>query len=414
MSDNNALTVVDNQTGEIQQFTLMSPKVAIERAREAKQARDEFIKEILVKDVDYGFPPGTEPKEGEKTVRKPSLFKGGAEKITDGYNLYPQYEPLNCIEDWEGKLWVYRYRCCLKVRGTEVIVASGIGSCNSRESKYAFRNAQRICPECGKPAIIKGKAEYGGGWLCFKKNGGCGSKFPDNSPEILNQDTGKVANENIADLVNTIDKMAQKRAFVAANLCLGFSAVFTQDIEDHPPEVFGYPANQPAVQNQQPIEEAKTEPVDQYSQYQEVHPPQDQTHASSSLVKGWEGKFNSCANLTALDTLEREWQKYYHQHKDWSNYDKVTQYFKDLIKSRRDALDPPRDDSEAAAAFNASLDTIDQQRLATEIAALHDLTGAMLAKHKERIVSEISGMGKTAAADALWKLYSNKLATLPA
>lgn len=34
------------------------------------------------------------------------------------------------------------------------------------------------CPGCGETkAVIKGKAEYGGGYLCFKKKGGCGAKW---------------------------------------------------------------------------------------------------------------------------------------------------------------------------------------------------------------------------------------------
>lgn len=33
------------------------------------------------------------------------------------------------------------------------------------------------CPSCGKNAIIKGKKDYGGGYLCFKKKNGCGAKF---------------------------------------------------------------------------------------------------------------------------------------------------------------------------------------------------------------------------------------------
>src|SRR5215469_7283578 len=38
--------------------------------------------------------------------------------------------------------------------------------------------AEPACPSCGVVgAIIKGKAEYGGGWLCFGKKGGCGAKF---------------------------------------------------------------------------------------------------------------------------------------------------------------------------------------------------------------------------------------------
>jgi hypothetical protein len=36
-----------------------------------------------------------------------------------------------------------------------------------------------VCPVCGKDAVIKGKAEYGGGWLCFGKKGGCGAKWPE-------------------------------------------------------------------------------------------------------------------------------------------------------------------------------------------------------------------------------------------
>lgn len=36
-----------------------------------------------------------------------------------------------------------------------------------------------LCPVCGVAAIIKGREEYGGGWLCFKKKGGCGAKWPD-------------------------------------------------------------------------------------------------------------------------------------------------------------------------------------------------------------------------------------------
>ena len=36
----------------------------------------------------------------------------------------------------------------------------------------------RPCPKCGVVGhLMKGKEEYGGGWLCYKKNGGCNAKF---------------------------------------------------------------------------------------------------------------------------------------------------------------------------------------------------------------------------------------------
>lgn len=41
------------------------------------------------------------------------------------------------------------------------------------------REPMRVCPECGESAIIKGKEEFGGGWVCWKGKRGCGAKFPD-------------------------------------------------------------------------------------------------------------------------------------------------------------------------------------------------------------------------------------------
>lgn len=43
-----------------------------------------------------------------------------------------------------------------------------------------------VCPKCGKPAIIKGRMEFGGGWVCYKKKGGCGAKWTDAEWAIVN------------------------------------------------------------------------------------------------------------------------------------------------------------------------------------------------------------------------------------
>ena len=97
---------------------------------------------------------------------------------------------------------------------------------------------ERVCPNCGKPAIIRGKAEYGGPevqrrLLCFGKKGGCGAKFVRGDPAIEGQETGRIANPDIADQQNTILKMAQKRAMIAATLIgVNASEFFTQDMED--------------------------------------------------------------------------------------------------------------------------------------------------------------------------------------
>ena len=109
------------------------------------------------------------------------------------------------------------------------------GSCSTREAKYAYRKAARKCPQCQAEAIIKGKEEFGGGWVCFKKKGGCGAKFPDDDVAITGQSEGRMPNDDVADQYNTVLKMANKRSLVAAVLnATAASDIFTQDIEDMP------------------------------------------------------------------------------------------------------------------------------------------------------------------------------------
>jgi hypothetical protein len=116
---------------------------------------------------------------------------------------------------------------------TGQVFGEGVGLCSTLESRYRYRHAERTCPNCGKAAIIKGKAEYGGGFICFAKKGGCEAKFGDKDPQILNQEVGKVENADIADVYNTTLKMAKKRAHIDAVLtATAASGIFTQDLLD--------------------------------------------------------------------------------------------------------------------------------------------------------------------------------------
>ena len=204
------------------------PALSIELAVERYNAVTEFVSRVLRKDVDYGVIPGTE---------KRTLLKPGAEKLTTFFGLSTRFQLVERIEDWSGEsfggepFFYYLYRCQLH-RGP-VLMAEADGSCNSREQKYRWREAQRVCPECGQAAIIKGREEYGGGFICFRKKGGCGAKFNDRDERITAQQTGRVFNAEIADQVNTMQKMAQKRSLVAAVLlAVNASEFFTQDVED--------------------------------------------------------------------------------------------------------------------------------------------------------------------------------------
>lgn len=231
----------------------MAPVVSVKDALIAYQAKKDLIDGIMRDGVDYGVIPGT---------NKPTLLKAGAEKATSFFGLSTRFKDAGTVEDWTGEahggepFFFYRLTCELW-RG-DFFVASADGSCNSWEKKYRYRSSSRVCPTCGKETIIKGKEEYGGGWLCFAKKGGCGAKFKDGDSAVEGQSVGQVKNEDTADLVNTILKMAEKRALVAATLiATGLSEYFTQDVEDYatPEVVTAIPkAEKPVMTYEQAVE----------------------------------------------------------------------------------------------------------------------------------------------------------------
>lgn len=206
------------------------PAMSIPQAVARFNTLVEFVQTVMRDGIDYGKIPNT---------TKPTLLKPGAEKLTTLFGLTTRFVVVEKTEDWTGDdhggepFFYYWYRCQLW-RGDRLI-AEADGSCNSRESKYRWRSADRKCPTCDQPTIIKGKQEYGGGWLCFAKKGGCGAKFREGDPAIEGQQTGRVPNADIADQVNTFQKMSQKRALIAATLIgVNASEFFTQDVEDIP------------------------------------------------------------------------------------------------------------------------------------------------------------------------------------
>jgi hypothetical protein len=196
------------------------------------------MKAVMKDGEHYGVIPGTQ---------KPTLLKPGAEKLCLLFRLDPQYETT---ETMQGDHLTVSSRCTLYHISSGKRLGSGMGSCSTKETKYAYRIAARKCPACGKEAIIKGKEEYGGGWLCFKKKDGCGAKFKDGDAAIEAQEAGRVVNEDKADQYNTVLKMANKRSLVAAVLNVtAASDIFTQDLEDLPREEMPPPPKVVAVDN---------------------------------------------------------------------------------------------------------------------------------------------------------------------
>src|SRR5262245_38875149 len=139
------------------------PVMSIETATERYKTIVTYVQRLMNEGTDFGKIPGT---------TKNTLLKPGAEKLCTLFGLSKRFQLVEHVEDWRGDqtgepFFNYLYRCAL-YRG-DVLIAEADGSCNSRESKYRWRQGERKCPGCDKPTIIKGKAEYGGGWLCFAK-----------------------------------------------------------------------------------------------------------------------------------------------------------------------------------------------------------------------------------------------------
>lgn len=165
----------------------------------------EVMKAVMVSDMHYGIIPGT---------KKPSLYKAGAEVLCATFRIADKYEVEDLTADGMAR---FRVRCIAIHQTTGQTLGEGMGECSSGEEKYKWRGA--ICQEefDATPESMRR--------LKFSKWQGKVEKKQQVRTEP-------------ADQANTILKMACKRAKVA--MCLNVTAasdIFTQDIEDLPPEL---------------------------------------------------------------------------------------------------------------------------------------------------------------------------------
>jgi len=221
----------------------METAIDTRKASAQVQYIQQVMKDVMIDGEHYGVIPGT--GNGKKT-----LLKSGAEKLCFVFRLAPEFEIVRSVED--EKFILFDIRCRLIHIPSGQVMGTGMGSCSSREEKYGWRKGARACPQCQKASsIIKGKPEFApkdrqgnklegfekGGFVCFKKKDGCGASFRDDDEAILAQSVDRVPTENIWEQHNTLLKMAQKRALVAATLVTtACSDIFTQDLEDAAPE----------------------------------------------------------------------------------------------------------------------------------------------------------------------------------
>lgn len=165
----------------------------------------QVMQAVMIKDTHYGVIPGT---------KTPSLYKPGAEKIMATFRLSADPE-ISDLSDMDQIRYQVKVRL---VSPSGVFVGAGIGECSSNEEKFKWRKA--VCSEEFDETAPDRKREK---W----------QRGYQNAPAFKLQ---QIRTEP-ADLANTVLKMAKKRALVDAVLtATAASDIFTQDIEDLPPE----------------------------------------------------------------------------------------------------------------------------------------------------------------------------------
>ena len=186
--ESNSLSIINSM--DLEQIGSMMNSIAKFQA---------IVQKTLKKDHDYGVIPGTP---------KPTLLKPGAEKVLMLMGMTSEYEIIEQIEDYNKGIFAYTVRCTLQ-HGCQKIT-EGLGTCNSKEDKYRWRWVKEsdLPGEIDKDNLKQRTTRYG-------------------------KTQYRIENDEIYSQVNTILKMAKKRAQIDATLTVGsLSEIFTQDIED--------------------------------------------------------------------------------------------------------------------------------------------------------------------------------------
>ena len=193
----------------------------------------EVMKAVMKQGIHFGVIPGCGPK--------PTLLKPGAEKIAMTFMFAPdpKCEDLSTPDE-------VKYRVIVNLLSREgIFLGAGIGECSSSEDKYMWRKA--ICDEEYEMFKAEGKTR-----LKYKK---------DKSGKVYIVKQVRVAP---ADVANTIVKIAKKRAYIDAILTVtAASDIFTQDIEDMPPEYTGAKEHNSNPAPPQPKYPQSTEPKEE-------------------------------------------------------------------------------------------------------------------------------------------------------
>jgi len=200
------------------EVAVINNNMSVQSVKQQFDVVNDLYKQIMIQDEHFGKIPGT---------KKDTLFKAGAEKLNILFKLVPKIEKENKVDLGNGHREI-EMTIGLYHRETEKFWGQGTGSCSTMESKFRYRSGDNF--EVTEEAIPKDakekKAEYRKQGYGMKKVDGVWAWV-----KYLSED--KVENPDIADVYNTVRKMAYKRALVSATItATGVSDIFTQDVED--------------------------------------------------------------------------------------------------------------------------------------------------------------------------------------
>jgi hypothetical protein len=169
-----------------------------------------------------------------------------------------------------------------------------VGICSTMESKYRYRNvADYDVTDMAIPKDAKEKkAEY-------RKQGYGMKKVGNEWAWVQYKDADKTENPDIADVYNTVLKMAKKRAQVDATLtCTAASDIFTQDIEDMQPEPV---AQAPAAPRPAPAPRQQPEPEPaEYNDINDVFPADEFTPEPAAVPAEYNGNASTVGQLLGV------------------------------------------------------------------------------------------------------------------
>jgi hypothetical protein len=190
-------------------------------------AQIQLIQTVMKDNMKNGEHYGIIPNCG----KKPSLLKAGAEKLGFLFRFRPEFDVAET--DLGAGHKNISVKCRLIHIPTGKSVGEGVGSCSTMETKYRYRAGEskttgKLVPkeywDNRATDIEKAKEAIGGKGFGVKKLDGVWQIIEIGEP---------VENPCIADVWNTVVKMAKKRAFVDATItATAASDIFTQDIED--------------------------------------------------------------------------------------------------------------------------------------------------------------------------------------